>query len=194
VIEAGAHRRRQWIFLYRARGTSKRKELGPGPAKGKGKDGVSLADARLRAADARKKLAEGKDPAVQRRTEKMAGITFGEFADALLQSIKSGFKGKKTYADWKRDLEVRCQPIRSKRLQEINMTDILAILSPMVSVASPRTPMPARSSRSTDAPHRCGRQHCVRRGQMREPGGGVRRTVVLTERRRFKACGHRPGR
>ncbi len=131
AIEAGVHGRRQWIFLYRVRGTSKRRELGLGPAKGKGKDGLSLAAARLKAADARKKLAEGKDPATERRAEKVAGVTFGEFADALLQSIKSGFKGKKTYADWKRDLEVRCQPIRSKHLQEINTTDILAILSPM---------------------------------------------------------------
>ena len=49
----------------------------------------------------------------------------------MLQSIKSGFKGKKTYEDWKRDLKVRCQPIRSKQLQEIKTTDILAILSPM---------------------------------------------------------------
>jgi integrase len=131
VIEAGVHGRRQWIFLYRVRGTGKRRELGLGPAKGKGKDGLSLADARLKAADARKKLAEGKDPAAERRAEKVAAIIFGEFADALLESIKSGFKGKKTYADWKRDLKVRCQPIRSKNLQEINTTDILALLSPM---------------------------------------------------------------
>jgi integrase len=131
VIEAGAHGRRQWIFLYRVRGTCKRRELGLGPAKGKGKDGLSLADARFKAADVRKKLAEGKDPAAERRAERVAAITFGEFADVLLQSIKSGFKGKKTYADWKRDLEVQCQPIRSKHLQEINTTDILAILSPM---------------------------------------------------------------
>ena len=131
VIEAGLHGRRQWIFLYRVRGTSKRRELGLGPAKGTGKVGLSLAAARLKAADARKKLAEGKDPAAERRAEKAAAITFGEFGDALLESIKSGFKGKKTYADWKRDLKVRCLPIRSKNLQEINTTDILAILSPM---------------------------------------------------------------
>jgi hypothetical protein len=54
AIEAGAHGRRQWVFLYRVRGSSKRRELGLGPAKGKGKDGLSLADARLKAADARK--------------------------------------------------------------------------------------------------------------------------------------------
>ncbi len=131
VIEAGAHTRRQWVFLYRVRGTSKRRELGLGPAKGKGKDGLSLADARLKAADARKKLADGKDPAAERRAEKAAGMTFGEFADALLQSIKSGFKGKNTHTDWKRDLEVRCKPIRSKTLQEISTTDVLNILSPM---------------------------------------------------------------
>ena len=39
VIETGAHGRRQWIFLYRVRGTGKRREIGLGPAKGKAKDG-----------------------------------------------------------------------------------------------------------------------------------------------------------
>ena len=87
VIEAGVHGRRQWIFLYRVRCTSKRRELGPGPAKGKGKDGLSLADARLKAAGARKKLAEGKDPAAERRAEKVVAITFGEFANALPMSL-----------------------------------------------------------------------------------------------------------
>src|SRR6266513_3076540 len=82
VIETGAHGRRQWIFLYRVRGASKRRELGLGAAKGKGKDGLSLADARLKAADARKKLAEGKDPAAERRAEKVAAITFGGCPDA----------------------------------------------------------------------------------------------------------------
>jgi hypothetical protein len=59
----------------------------PWTGKGKGKDGLSLADARLKAADARKKLAEGKDPSAERRAEKVAAITFGEFADALLMSL-----------------------------------------------------------------------------------------------------------
>jgi integrase len=131
AIETGAHGRRQWIFLYRVRGTGKRREIGLGPAKGKSKDGLSLADARLKAADARKTLAEGKDPAAERRAEVVAGTTFGEFADALLQSIKSGFKGKNTYADWKRDLEVRCKPIRGKKLCDITTDDVLAILSPI---------------------------------------------------------------
>jgi integrase len=131
VIETGAHGRRQWIFLYRVRGTGKRREIGLGPAKGKAKDGLLLADARLKAADMRKVLAEGKDPAAERRAEAVAATTFGEFADAFLQSIKAGFKGKKTLADWKRDLEVRCKRLRAKELADITTSDVLAVLSPI---------------------------------------------------------------
>ena len=131
AIETGAHGRRQWIFLYRASGTGKRRELGLGPAKGKSKDGLSLGDARLKAADVRKMLAEGKDPAAERRAEAVMGITFGKYADAFLQSIKAGFKGRNTLADWKRDLEVHCKPIRARGLDEITTNDVLAILTPI---------------------------------------------------------------
>ncbi|WP_441254317.1 tyrosine-type recombinase/integrase [Bradyrhizobium sp. 613_E4_N2_2] len=131
AIETGTHGRRQWVFLYRAPGTGKRREIGLGAAKGPSRDGLSLAQARLKAAEARKALAEGKDPIVERRAKTADDTTFGEFADALLHSIKSGFKGKNTHADWKRDLEVRCKPIRGKRISEIATPDVLAIISPM---------------------------------------------------------------
>ncbi|AJA60291.1 MULTISPECIES: Arm DNA-binding domain-containing protein [Bradyrhizobium] len=67
AIETGTHARRQWVFLYRVRDTGKRREFrlgwaGLGSAKGKGRGGISLADARLKAAEARKQLAEGKEP------------------------------------------------------------------------------------------------------------------------------------
>ncbi|PIT06150.1 hypothetical protein TSA1_18030 [Bradyrhizobium nitroreducens] len=131
AIETGAHARRQWIFLYRVRGTSKRREMGLGPAKGKGKDGISLADARLKAADARKRLAEGKDLTAERRAEILAATKFGEFADDFLVSIRAGFKGKNTLADWTRDLKVRCKPIRGMELANITVNDVLEILSPI---------------------------------------------------------------
>ena len=47
------------------------------PGQGKSREGLSLAQARLKAADARKELAEGKDPAAERRAEAVAGTTFG---------------------------------------------------------------------------------------------------------------------
>jgi Arm DNA-binding domain len=173
VIETGTHGRRQWIFLYRVRGTSKRREIGFGPAKGKGRDGLSLADARLKAADARKALAAGNDPAMERRAKAVAGTTFGEFADALLLSIKSGFKGKNTYADWKRDLEVRCKPIRGKKLSEITTNDVLAILSPMWSTIN-RTARETRSriervlSAAKAKGHRSGENPAMWRGNLKE--------------------------
>lgn len=131
AIEEGTHARRQWVFLYRSRATGKRREIGLGPAKGKGRDGIPLADARLKAAEARKQLAEGKEPGPERRSKIVAASNFGEFADAFLLSIKAGFKGKNTHADWTRDLKVRCKPIRGTELANITVNDVLGILSPL---------------------------------------------------------------
>lgn len=126
VGEGGA---RSWLFIYKERGTGKRRELGLGSAAEKG--GVALADARKRAEGLRSTIAEGKDPASVRKAEALAGTTFGEFADAFLESIKAGFKGKNSHADWKRDIEVRAAPLRPKTLQDITTEDVLAILSPL---------------------------------------------------------------
>src|SRR5712675_338900 len=116
TIETGEHARRAWIFMYRERGTSRRRELGLGAAKGPNRAGLTLADARTKAADARKMLALGKDPKNERDAERGSDETFGSFADAYLKTILSGLKGRSAEADWKRDIEVRCEPIRPKRL------------------------------------------------------------------------------
>lgn len=69
-IKKGEHARRAWVFMYRERGTGRRKELGLGPAKGLRKSGLSLADARKQAAKLRDQLAEGVDPAKEKAKEK----------------------------------------------------------------------------------------------------------------------------
>ncbi|UPT92173.1 tyrosine-type recombinase/integrase (plasmid) [Bradyrhizobium barranii subsp. apii] len=61
----------------------------------------------------------------------VAASSFGEFADAFLLSIKAGFKGKNTLADWTRDLKVWCKPIRGTELTNITVNDVLGILSPI---------------------------------------------------------------
>jgi integrase len=131
TIEQGDHSRRGWVFMYRERGTGRRRELGLGAAKGPDRSGLTLAEARLKAADARKLLSLGKDPKNERQAERGSNETFGAFADAYLKSILPGFKGRKAEADWKRDLEVRCKRIRPKRLVDITTSDVLAILSPL---------------------------------------------------------------
>ncbi|MET4279616.1 MULTISPECIES: integrase arm-type DNA-binding domain-containing protein [unclassified Bradyrhizobium] len=127
----GAEGRRSWAFIYRQRGTGKRRELGLGTAKWKDRDGLTLADARRKAEESRAAIRDGKEPDAERKAAALKGTTFGEFADAFLESIKAGFKGRTSHSDWKRDLEVRCAPIRSRPLQDITTPDVLAIISPM---------------------------------------------------------------
>jgi integrase len=131
TIELGEHSRRAWIFMYRERGTGRRKELGLGSAKGPNRAGLTLAEARTKAADVRKTLAQGKDPKQEKIVERGSNETFGPFADAYLKTILPGLKSQKAEADWKRDIEVRCEPIRSKRLGDVATSDVLAILSPL---------------------------------------------------------------
>jgi len=131
TIETGDHARRAWVFMYRERGTGRRRELGLGAAKGPKRSGLTLAEARTKAADARKILAQGRDPKKERVVERGSTETFGAFADAYLESILPGFKGRTAKADWKRDLKVRCKSIRPKRLGDITTNDVLAILSPL---------------------------------------------------------------
>jgi integrase len=131
AIETGEHSRRAWIFMYRERGTGRRKELGLGSAKGLNRAGLTLAEARTKAADVRKTLAQGKDPKKEKIVERGSNETFGPFADAYLKTILPGLKGRSAEADWKRDIEVRCKPIRPKRLGDITTNDVLAILSPL---------------------------------------------------------------
>jgi integrase len=131
AVETGEHARRSWVFMYRERGTGRRKELGLGAAVGPNRAGLTLAEARTRAADARKMLSLGRDPKNERDVERGSDETFGAFADAYLKTILPGLKGRKAEADWKRDIVVRCKTIRPKRLGDVTTNDVLAILSPM---------------------------------------------------------------
>jgi integrase len=131
AIDTSERARRAWVFMYRERGTGRRRELGLGAAKGLNRDGLTLADARTKAAEKRKMLALGKDPKKERDIERGCNETFGSFADAYLKTIAPGFKSQKAEADWKRDIEVRCRPIRPRRLGDVTTSDVLAILSPL---------------------------------------------------------------
>src|SRR5262249_18782557 len=129
AIETGEHARRAWIFMYRERGTGRRRELGLGSARDRA--GLTLAGARTKAAEVGKMLAHGIDPKKEREVERGSNETFGSFADAYLKTMLPGLKGRKAEADWKRDIEVRCEPIRPKLLRDVTTNDVLAILSPL---------------------------------------------------------------
>jgi len=113
---------RSWVFMWKVGG--KRREMGLGSLRD-----VSLAKARERAAEARQKLADGLDPIAARDKPKV--MTFGEAADALIESMSSSWRNEKHRAQWKMTLTVYCEPLRPKPVAEIGTEDVLKVLQPL---------------------------------------------------------------
>jgi integrase len=115
--------RRRWVFLYTRRG--RRIELGLGS----GRD-MSLAAARTEAATLRAALASGEDPkAIRARDDDVP--SFGDFADAYVETMETGWRNPKHIAQWRMTLKSYCEPIRRLPVDEITTEDVLAILQPL---------------------------------------------------------------
>jgi integrase len=120
VSETGA---RKWVLRFTWRGRAK--EMGLGSA-----TNVPLADARERAADARRKIAQGLNPIDERKRD--GGIpTFGEIADDVRETLSAGFRNEKHKAQWKSTLETYAAPLRAKPVDTIATDDVLAVLKPI---------------------------------------------------------------
>ncbi|MTV31677.1 tyrosine-type recombinase/integrase [Rhodoblastus acidophilus] len=118
---------RRWVFFFKLNG--KQREAGLGSLRD-----VSLKEARGKADAMRKVLAEGRDPIDARKTcEAGPAIpTFGAFADELVDTIEEGFRNEKHRYQWKQTLgDAYCAAIRSKRVDEITVEDVLRILQPL---------------------------------------------------------------
>lgn len=124
VTKAGA---RSWAFLCKSDG--RRREMGLGPVRL-----VSLAEARAAAREAREHERAGRDPIREReRTRARAGgiPTFGAFSDALMDDIEAGFRNEKHKAQWRMTLTSYAARLRMKRVDAIETTDVLAVLTPI---------------------------------------------------------------
>jgi integrase len=129
---------RRWTFLYRERGTGRLREMGLGPAIGPKRAGLSLADARRKAAQARQLLYNGTDPLDDKQAAKEAAEqarrqakTFGEFADQFIDSIASGFKSAVHVAQWKSTLAQYAGALRPMALKDIKTDDVLNVIRPI---------------------------------------------------------------
>jgi integrase len=124
---------RKWVFIYRDRQTSRKREMGLGPAPGPDKHGVSLADARAKAAEARKMLWDGKDPLTEKRAARAAAATetFGTFADTYVANVSGGFKSEIHKGQRKLSIESHAASLRPMRLDAITTEDILRVLEPI---------------------------------------------------------------
>jgi integrase len=123
VSKAGA---RKWVLRFIFRG--KTKEMGLGSA-----TSVPLADAREKAASARRKIAQGLNPIDERKRDGRIP-TFGEVADEVRQSISQGFRNEKHKAQWKSTLETYAASLRAKPVDIIGTDDVLAVLKPIWTV------------------------------------------------------------
>jgi integrase len=120
VSETGS---RKWVLRFTWR--SKAKEMGLGSAVS-----VPLADARERAASARRKIALGLNPIDERK--RCSGVpSFGNVADEVREALSAGFRNKKHKAQWKSTLETYAAHLSAKPVDTITSEDVLAVLKPI---------------------------------------------------------------
>ena len=118
---------RKWVFRFSFGG--KVTEMGLGSA-----NTVGLAQARNRALEARRTLAEGKNPIEVRRKAKRAGAgtpTFGTMADALIAAKEIEWRNDKHRAQWQMTLKTYAAQLRSRRVDEIDTEAVLGVLQPL---------------------------------------------------------------
>jgi integrase len=117
--------RRRWILRYQLRGGRHDMGLGSYPA-------VSLAEARIAAADARKRIASGLDPIEARRvSQKIAKPvpTFAEIASIVVSDAQRRSTNEKVRYQWARHLgPAFCSGLLDRPVNEITTLDVAATL------------------------------------------------------------------
>lgn len=115
-----------WRFRYQFAQKEKMISLGSYPE-------VSLAAARTKRDDAKRVLAEGKDPSQQKKDEKLAAAvaarnTFGAIAGELLDTLAESRAAARTMAKNRWLLETLAAPLTDRPIAEISPAEILALL------------------------------------------------------------------
>lgn len=127
---------RTWAFLYSAAGKRREMHLGmAGPA------GLSLKQAREEVALHRVTLAKGSDPVAAReavRQTEQTIPTFAAMADQVVASLEAGFRNAKHRQQWRNTLATYCKGFARKRVDQVNVQDVLAALKP-IWLAKPET-------------------------------------------------------
>jgi integrase len=121
VADAGGAKR--WVFLFRWQG--RLREMGLG-----GLSKVSLAAARAKAEEARALLGQGLNP-IDARKAAVAIPTFGESADAYVESQSPRWRNAKHRAQWSATLKDHAGPLRNKRVNEVTTEHVVAVLKPI---------------------------------------------------------------
>ena len=125
---------KSWCFRYRDRTTGKRRELGLGPY-----PDITLEAARIKAADLRLLLLDGKDPFTERATRRAAAklevakaLTFDEAAARCIADKRAGWKNEKHADQWTNTLATYVSPlIGHLPVADIDLALIRKVLDPI---------------------------------------------------------------
>jgi len=120
--------RRSWVLRYQMNGARHDMGFGSYPA-------VTLSEARIAAADARKLIAQDVDPLSARVASRKAARpipTFEEIAQMMIGEAQRRSTNAKVRYQWERHLgSAYCGPLLTRPVQEITTLDIAAILKPV---------------------------------------------------------------
>jgi integrase len=108
--------------MFRFAGKRREMGLGPYPA-------ISLARARLKAAEHRTAIAEGRDPLEEKNRD--AVPTFSAAAEQCIASLEKGWRNARHRRQWRQTIAEYCGPIASKSVSDIDTADILRVLQPL---------------------------------------------------------------
>lgn len=114
---------KRWVLLFQMGGRRREMGLGTFPE-------VSLAEARNKAAAAKKLAAEGIDP-IEARKAPQTPDTFAAFAERLIVDLAPGWSGAKTEAGWRRSLLVHAGKLGDKPIAKVTKDDVLEVVRPM---------------------------------------------------------------
>jgi integrase len=120
--------RKKWVLRYQVGGRRRDKGLGPYP-------GVSLRDARMRAAEDRSLIAKGVDPIEARRLAQKAAKpapTFADIASLVVADAQRQSVNAKSRYQWGRYLgPAYCGPLFERPVSDITTLDVAAVLRPV---------------------------------------------------------------
>jgi integrase len=122
-----------WVYRYRVDNREREISIGPYPE-------VSLADARAKHAELRRRVVVDKaDPLAEKRAEKLAAAaapktgkpTFGDLADAHIETNGSQWRNAKHRAQWTMTLTKYCEAIRDLPVDQVDTQGVLKVLTPL---------------------------------------------------------------
>ncbi len=131
-LQVTARGARSWVYRYMLNGRPRYMGLGPLHT-------VTLADARVKALEARRLRLAGVDPIdarddalAQARLEAARSITFKDAAEAYIEAHKPGWRNEKHAAQWTSTLETYAYPVLgSLPVQGVDVGLVMRVLEPI---------------------------------------------------------------